>query len=302
MEQTDITTGSMRMDALCLITIIAPTLLLPSYESAAKISALGTGLIFFIFCVIGYYGIQANGLVGFHNLTSRSSISMWPRSMTSFSKWFGIVVFSNGIVPFTYELKESIEEPRLMMMATCRSSWIVFMTYSVIGCIISLIFVGGIQSDVISCLPQVGYLPGVIRISMATVVLTSLPLIIIPMGVLIHNKTTAILNWPNARQGKSGAFTLRLIMASMCAIISVEVPNFVYVISFTGCFCVAFISFVYPPMLHMISIYKFCSDEDRISKNKFLIFDIILIALGVVMVAFTSVLTFLGMIEQIQSK
>ncbi len=301
MEQTDITTGSIRMDALCLITIITPILLLPSYESAAKMSALGTGLIFVIFCVIGYYGIQANGLVGFHNLTGQSSISMWPRSVSSFSKWFGIVVFSNGIVPFTYELKESIEEPRLMMMATCRSSWIVFVTYSVIGCIISLIFVSGIQSDVISCLPQVGYLPGIIRISMAFVVLTSLPLIIIPMGTLIHNKTTAILNMANAPQGKRGAFALRLIMASICAIISVEVPNFVYVISFIGCFCVAFISFVYPPMLHIISIYKFCSVEDRISKARFLIFDMILVGLGVVVVALTSVLTFLGIIEQIHS-
>ncbi len=302
MEQTDMTTGSIRMDALCLIMIIAPILLLPNYESAARISAFGNYLIFAIFSVIGYYGIQANGLVGFQNLTSQRTISMWPHSVASFSKWFGIVVFSNGIVPFTYELKESIEEPTLMMVATRRSSWIVFGTYSVIGCIISLIFVSGIQSDVISCLPQVGYLPGMIRISMAIVVLTSLPLIIIPMGTLIHSKVAAISNKANAPQGKFGAFALRLIMASICAIISVEVPNFVYIISFIGCFCVAFISFVYPPVLHMTSIYKFCSIEDRMSKTRLLIFDIVLIGLGIIVVALTSVLTFLGIIEQIQNK
>ncbi len=302
MEQTEISTGSVRMDALCLIIVMIPILLLPSYESAAKISALGNWLIFIVFSVIGYYGIQANGLDGFHKLTSQSSISMWPRSIASFSKWFGIVVFSNGIVPFTYELKESIEEPRLMMVATRRSSWIVFVTYSLIGCIISLVFVSGIQSDVISCLPQVGFLPAIIRISMAIVVLTSLPLTIIPLGMLIHSKVTAILNTADAPQGANEAFASRLIMASICATISVEVPNFVYVVSFIGCFCVAFISFVYPPMLHITSIYKFCSVEDRMSKTRLLIYDIVLIVLGLIVVALTSVLTFLGMIEQIQNK
>jgi len=72
-----------------MMILITPVLLLPNYESVAKISALGTGLIFVIFVAIGGYGLQAHGLEGFHTI---SRDDLWPHSFTAFSNWFGVVV------------------------------------------------------------------------------------------------------------------------------------------------------------------------------------------------------------------
>ncbi len=82
-------TGSERMNAFILLIIMIPILALPNYESIAKISALGTGLIFMIFFIFGVYGLHLNGLQGFHSISIES---LWPQSFEAFSNWFGVTV------------------------------------------------------------------------------------------------------------------------------------------------------------------------------------------------------------------
>jgi hypothetical protein len=72
-----------------MLILISPVLLVPNYESIAKISALGTGLIAAIFIFIGSYGLRKNGLEGIYSISWEEA---WPKSFISFSNWFGVAV------------------------------------------------------------------------------------------------------------------------------------------------------------------------------------------------------------------
>uniref|UniRef100_A0A7S3Q796 Amino acid transporter transmembrane domain-containing protein n=1 Tax=Chaetoceros debilis TaxID=122233 RepID=A0A7S3Q796_9STRA len=308
-SETLLTTGSKRIDALWMIVAITPFLLPNSYEGAAHLSILGSGLIAAAFIVIGLYGIKENnndGLsgFGFHHLLS---LSMWPRNFASFSKWFGVVVFGVGVVPFSYSLQESMENPDQMMQATKRSLGIVYIAYSMIGCVISIIFSHGIETDIISSLPR-GYIPDGLRIVMSLMVCSTVPLISIPAGELINEKVQFLIgniddglgSGSGSGSGSGNGFKTRLILVVLCGIVSVETPNFCYVSSFLGCCCVSIMSFVFPPFLHLVCLYQYCPREKLWSKKGLIIFDIVLLLLGVVTTAFTSFLTFGSMVEQMR--
>lgn len=68
-QATPFTSGSKTIDAIFMLVLISPVLLVPNYESIAKISALGTGLIAAIFLFIGSYGLHKNGLEGFYSIS-----------------------------------------------------------------------------------------------------------------------------------------------------------------------------------------------------------------------------------------
>jgi proton-coupled amino acid transporter len=289
------TSGSEKVDALLMLIIMIPFLFLPNLDSLGKISALGTGLIFAVFIVFGGYGLHKNGLDGFYTL---SSSDFWPRSFEAFSNWFGVVVFGFGIVPFTYSLQESMTERKDLMKATNASLVAVFIAYVIMGDIISIIFEQGINSDIISELPSSSTLPMVIRLLMIITILTSVPLIIIPLGELLHNR---IVGSVKEASTENSVYMVRVFVAVFCAILSVEVPDFIHVISFLGCCCCALTSFTYPPLLHLRCIYRFCPLEERNAKIGMIVLDVILLICGGLLTVFTSILTFNKMLEQMMT-
>jgi|FLMP01.2.fsa_nt_emb hypothetical protein len=88
-QATPFTSGSKATDAIFMLIFISPVLLLPNYESIAKISALGTGLIAIIFLFIGSYGLHQNGMEGFYSISWEEA---WPENFAAFSNWFGVAV------------------------------------------------------------------------------------------------------------------------------------------------------------------------------------------------------------------
>lgn len=184
-------------------------------------------------------------------------------------------------------------EPKKMMKAANISHSIVVIAYVIMGDFISIIFVQGVQGDILSELPN-SSLPTIIRILMTIVILTTVPLIIIPAGDLVHDK---LIRKPKGSSKGKSVYVVRFILALLCAVVSVSVPNFVYVVSFVGCFCVTLLSFAYPPILHMRCMYQFCPEEKRLSMKKMIVTDMILLTLGIIITIFTSLLTFKSMME-----
>lgn len=288
-HDTPFTSGNDRIDAVFIIVLITPVLFLPNYESISKVSALGTSLIGAIFLYFTYYGYETYGLQG---ISSVGWDDAWPKNFSALSNWFGVAAFGVGLVPFTYSMQESMEEPKEMMKATRISLTIVFLIYVVIGDVITILFDDTIKGDILSELP-VSIIATIIRMLMTIVVLTSVPLILIPAGDLIHDKILG----KSTKVGKS-VYLVRFALALLCAFISVEVPDFVSIISFVGCFCVALLSFAYPPLLHLRCVFKFLSVEERRLKHKLIIVDIVLLLWGVLSTIFTSFLVFQNLISQ----
>jgi amino acid permease len=283
-QQTPLQSDNPRFNAIFMVLFIVPVLMLPNYESIAKVSALGTGLVCAVFGIVAVMGILQNGFAGFFTI---SWDNLWPSSLSSLSSWFGIAVFGYGIVPFTFTMQESMVHPSEFKNSCNISLWIVFVAYCIMGNGLSIIFMQTINSDVLSVLPH-GIVPTSLRLLMVIVILTTLPLIIIPAGALVHDKVFGTTKG-------SYIFPIRLFIAIICAVLSVELPNFVFVLSFIGCLCVSFISFVYPPLVHIICTNKFNLNPMSLQT---LFLDGTMLTWGIFVTIFTSRQTYLSMMQQ----
>ena len=84
---------------------------------------------------------------------------------------------------------------------------------------------------------------------------------------------------------------VRVLFVIVCTLVSEFVPSgFVHVVSFIGCFCVAMVGFVLPP-LFCIQLRAASAKGEHQMDSQFL-YDASILALGIVATAFTSALTF----------
>ena len=108
-----------------------------------------------------------------------------------------------GVVPFTYSIQDSMAEPNHLMRATIVSLSTVFLAYAIMGDIIAIIFVQGIQSDIISELPTNSALPTFVRLLM-TVTICKLTLNVSDVEIeipkwtcdLMYNLNSIIFHYP----------------------------------------------------------------------------------------------------------
>lgn len=305
---TPLTTGSNNLDAICLLLIIGPLASLSDFSLIAKVSAIGTFIIFFIFISVGFYGIHENGIVD--GLASIPEQNLWPDGFSGFSSWYGVVAFGFGTIPFTFTLQESMQKPTEMMEATTKSLWVVFLTYGVIGIFLSIIFwpsLHGFQSDMTDAIPNHSLLSNTLKLSMSVVILSTVPLIIVPFGDLVMQKLG--LDKKRHESPNDTNYTgsiVRISLCIICAFISLSVPNFVYVLSFIGCFCVALISYAYPALAHIVCFFKLYNQPTRISvitKSEWrqLYLDMVLIPISFASCLLTSTLTFRQMMKEIEN-
>jgi len=291
LQQTPFSSGSKYLDAIYLTLVIAPLSCVPDVGFLAKFSAMGIGAIIMAFMVIFWYGLKEFGLKGFKTI---SFDDLWPQSILGISHWFGIVVYSFGIVPITHNIQESMSRPKEMMKATKYALYLVFFLYAIISDGVAIVyspssnviiteqhgqlyyrhyFVG----DVIKHLPD-GYLPTFVRLVMAIVTALSAPLLIVPCGEVLEGRF-----WNGKKVSFQTRVILRLTICVVSTIISILVPNFVAVISFIGCFSVALISFIFPYLFHIVLQRKHKINSTNKSNSKFgsIQTDYLMLTLGV---------------------
>ena len=135
----------------------------------------------------------------------------------------------------------------------------------------------GFQGDVLTELPSTGWLSALVRYTMAFVVVVSAPLLVVPCGEIVEGKLGIGLRdrgengndseGDGDRNGGGGGgnrekkmsasqLAVRLSVCVLGGVLSVMVPAFVNVISFVGTFCVAIVSFVFPPLLHAALLWR----------------------------------------------
>ena len=202
-----------------------------------------------------------------------------------------------GLVPFTFNIQEGMQEPQDMRKATQISHWGVFITYILMGEGIAIIFrptMASFQGDILSELPSNSVMTQFLRLAMSIVIFATIPLITVPTGDLIYGKLPMSVKGDNAGRITT---SIRIMVCLVSAYVSVAVPDFVSAISFTGCLCVASLSFVYPPLVHLVLRYKFC----RQKKNRIFCSDILLLLWGIVATAVSTTLTFQSMMMKMQS-
>jgi amino acid permease len=243
-QGTPFTTGSDVFDAIITAFLIAPLSVVPDMGYLTKTSAAGLSVLAFALLVIAGYGLD--------NYSSDTvfTLQWFPRNgLAGASHWFGCTVFGYGVVPLTFNFRDSMAEPSKFNNANLSALLLVSAVYIIVGLSL-LILYPNIENDVLSEIPQEGILPTVTRLAMVVVIIATAPLLIVPCGELIEGK----LN-----RGEGDQRTKLVVRFGICFVtvaISVGVPGFVNVLNFVGCFCVAFVSFCIPPALHLVLLIQ----------------------------------------------
>jgi len=254
LSDTPLTMGSLG-DALVVATCMALLSLVPDLGYLSKASAIGLVVLAGTFAVITAYGVW-----GEHTTTTthdsdeqytgdsatNSGLTLWPSSIASLSRFFGIVVFGYGVVPLTFNFQESMREPHRMVEATFIALSLVGVGYCVLGVGLLILF-GKVQGEILHELPHSGLIPTVTRLAMASVCIMTAPLIIVPTGELVEAKFQITQRHHQA-----------MVRGSVCgfsALVAVLLPTFVQVLSFVGCFCVGLTGFCVPPLFHLRLLY-----------------------------------------------
>jgi proton-coupled amino acid transporter len=239
LQDTPCTTHSDIVDAILIALMMAPLSIVPDLGYLSRVSATGLTVLGFTFLVIAGYGMaQYDG-------TLPSSLHWFPQNgLTGASHWFGCTVFGFGVVPLTFNFRESMAEPSRLVGATTLALLGVAFCYILFGVGLLTLY-PNIEGDVLHELPQEGILPIITRLAMVVVVLVTAPLLIVPCSELLEGKISAE---PDQRTKVMVRFGICLATV----VISVVVPGFVYVLSFVGCFCVALVGFVVPPLFHLV--------------------------------------------------
>jgi len=262
-EATPFTTGEKLVDGTILGLVLVPFCIVDDMSALSKLSRLGLIVLGFTMAVVACYGF-----IGHRDLESdtktynenSSPFNLFPlNGIEGVSKWFGCVVFSFGVVPLTFNFRESMAEPEKLPQTAMISMTIVGVFYVIIGISFLYLF-PDIEDDLLAEIPSTGLIATVTRLAMIIVVMASTPLLIVPCAEIIEGKIMKNENG-QGRQSRKGMIIIRTSILLGTVSVAAKLPGFVSVLAFVGCFAVSMVSFVLPPGLHCLLLGQGFYDE-----------------------------------------
>mmetsp|Transcript_43505 Transcript_43505/g.105469 ORF Transcript_43505/g.105469 Transcript_43505/m.105469 type:complete len:522 (+) Transcript_43505:229-1794(+) len=254
------TTGSDAFDAVILASILTPLCMTDDLSKLSKLSHMGLVVLGMAILVIAGYGV-----VGYDpdNYTDTQVFTWLPRNgLEGVSRWFGCVVFGFGIVPLTFNFRESMQEPQRLPKVALVSMLLVATMYIITG--VGLLYLYPvIDADVLSQIPNNEWLATITRLAMIVVVVATAPLLLIPCSLIVEGK---LHNHDSEIHPRTRLLT-RICLCFGTVAVSVMVPEFVLVLSFVGCFSVALVSFCVPPLLHCILLIRHQSKAAQLQSS-----------------------------------
>jgi amino acid permease len=260
-QATPFTTGVKLYDGLILGLLLVPLCIVDDLSALSKLSRLGLIILGVTMSVIGCYGIKDRFFDNDVDQTSASDnlmdtdtvFRLYPlNGIEGISKWFGCIVFSFGIVPLTFNFRESMAEPEKLPKTALISMFLVGICYNVIGLSFLYLF-PNIENDLLAEIPSTGFLATTTRLAMILVTMATTPLLTVPCAEIIEGKILNITQGEkNHTQSRKLMVITRTFVLMTTVTIAAKLPGFVSVLSFVGCFAVSMVSFVLPPGLHCL--------------------------------------------------
>mmetsp|Transcript_25394 Transcript_25394/g.53523 ORF Transcript_25394/g.53523 Transcript_25394/m.53523 type:complete len:511 (-) Transcript_25394:193-1725(-) len=273
-EPTPFNTGEKLLDGIILGLVLVPFCIVDDLSALSKLSRMGLIVLGLTMLVIAWYGLKGHhdieyeytttgGTIGSgetdnYNENKGSPFNLFPlNGIEGVSKWFGCIVFSFGIVPLTFNFRESMAEPEKLPRTAMISMSLVGVCYIIIGLSFLYLF-PNIENDLLAEIPSTGLLATTTRLAMILVAMASTPLLVVPCGEIIEGKITksANTNGRTAAPSKTLMIIIRTCILLVTVSIAVKLPGFVSVLSFVGCAAVSMVSFVLPPGLHWLILGK----------------------------------------------
>ena len=263
-EATPFTTGNKLFDGIILGLALVPLSIVDDMSALSSLSRLGLIVLGLTMAIVAGYGLIGHfetessddmivGRPG-DSVTSndeQNPFNLLPlNGIEGVSKWFGCIVFSFGVVPLTFNFRESMAEPEKLPQTAMISMTTVGLCYTIIGISFLYLF-PNIEDDLLAEIPSTGFIATVTRLAMIIVVMASTPLVLVPCAEIVEGKMIKLKNGEAGRSRK-GMIIIRTFMLLATATVAAKLPGFVSVLAFVGCFAVSAVSFVLPPVLHWL--------------------------------------------------
>ncbi|VEU41290.1 unnamed protein product [Pseudo-nitzschia multistriata] len=264
-EATPFTTGEKMLDGLILGLVLVPFCIVDDLSALSKLSRMGLIILGLTMSVVAWYGLNEQKAMEYNaastfergerdtgiNNHNDSKFNLYPlNGIEGVSKWFGCTVFSFGIVPLTFNFRESMADPEKLPQTAMISMSLVGVCYIVIGVSFLYLF-PNIENDLLAEIPSTGLLATTTRIAMILVVMASTPLLIVPCAEIIEGKIYRSKSG-DTKRSKTLMIIIRSSILFFTVSIASKLPGFISVLSFVGCFAVSMVSFVLPPGLHWL--------------------------------------------------
>ena len=258
---TPFSSGDKLLDGTILGLFLVPFCIVDNMSALSKLSRFGLLILGFALAVVSWYGSVGKGRFddvinttsGTGELDSGKAdqFNLFPLDgIEGVSKWFGCVVFSFGIVPLTFNFRESMAEPEKLPQTAMISMTIIGIFYVLVGVFFLHLF-PNINNDLLSEMPSTGFIATMTRIAMIVVVMASIPLLTVPCAEIVEGKIMRVKSGQETRSRKGMVIIRTSILLGTFAI-AAKLPGFVSVLAFVGCFAVSIVSFVLPPCLHWL--------------------------------------------------
>lgn len=290
--KTPFSAGSPKLDSLWVLFFLASISLIPDISFLAPYSASGLATIIFTYLVISVYGLTKMG----DNWDSDSLQweSLWPANFTGVASWFGMVVFSFGIVPIAYNIQEAMTEPKKMVQSTEQGLKLVCLIYVIVSTGVAIVFSPephSFKSDVLQQLPD-NWIAIMTYIALTFVAIVTAPLLLMPCADIFRGKFGIL-----SGNIYLSNILIRCMICSVCTMVAVLVPDFVKFISFFGSACVAFVSFTLPPLMYIALMSKGTEESGlsssfSVNSSNHLLFDKAMLIVGILVTCVASFLTF----------
>lgn len=258
--ETPFTTGEKLLDGTILGLILVPFCIVDDMSGLSKLSRFGLIILGITMAVVACYGFIGHhdietvdgGEIEVNNFNENPSpFNLFPLDgIQGVSKWFGCVVFSFGVVPLTFNFRESMAEPEKLPQAAMISMTLVGVFYIIIGVSFLYLF-PNIEDDLLAEIPSTGLIATMTRLAMIVVVMASTPLLIVPCAEIVEGKILKKENG-HGRRSRKGMIIIRTLLLLGTVSVAAKLPDFVSVLSFVGCLAVSMVSFVLPPGLHWL--------------------------------------------------
>ncbi len=290
--------------ALATAALVGPISMVSSLAFLARTSLFGLSAIAMSFLLIFYHGLHEYGLSGLGHL---SVGSLFPESWASFSHWFGVSSFCFGIAPVTFPMRDSMAQPALFTSAVRKALTLTLLFYVLIGDVTFVLYLPGppINGDIITSLPPLSPATSFVRLSMTLVCLVSYPLCLVPAAEVIESRV-----YPS-RPTLPQRVAIRAPLVVLTTLVADLVPAVVLIVSLIGCLSVGLVSFIFPPVFHLLLVRRRLSSpppEDEESLKPVATpdlkpshaFDVAMLAIGVASTIFTTAMTLASISEQMK--
>lgn len=218
-------------------------------------------------------------------------LPLFPESVPDTTIFIGVATFCFGLSSLAFPIEESMEKKEDFQKAVFWSLLFVWAIYVVIGDAGSLLYLhdpDGISDNILINLPEKSLAAALVRLSMALVCVLTFPLTFVPPAQMLEYYFQNIrqkLKFWNANpyqtinDGDEAPYTEptlwvrllnRSILVGVCTLLATAVPCFGMIISILGCFTVAILSFVLPPLFHLyiITVPNLTKHQSAIMVNR----------------------------------